>query len=341
MIGSIRLLLIAVITALAIASCQSQTNNRETSTSDQTDCRTVEHEAGETEVCDRPQRTVVLSPFILEPLLALDVQPAGFGDFAAFHQGDYDNPKEQIPYLGSLITQPIVNVGLAYEPSIEAIVKAQPDLIIGIQSNANQYETLSQIAPTILFNWQETETNLKAIAQAVNRSRQAEQLLTETEHRIAAARKTFAPLVASNPKMLLLYSEQLKQFTLSHPAQLCHSLPQELGFQMVSSPKLDSPKLNGPVPISIENLPQFNKADSVIVLGQNFEDLKGISNFNQNQVSNVKQAWSKNAIAQSLDASKAGRVYFIPAYLCLGLPGAIGTELYLEELKQLLLPQES
>ncbi|MEM9266963.1 MAG: hypothetical protein AAGA46_15715 [Cyanobacteria bacterium P01_F01_bin.13] len=42
-------------------------------------------------------------------------------------------------------------------------------------------------------------------------------------------------------------------------------------------------------------------------------------------------------MAQSLDASKSGRVYFVPGYLCRGLPGPIGTELYLNELKQKLL----
>ncbi|WP_199194183.1 hypothetical protein [Pleurocapsa sp. CCALA 161] len=51
---SIRFLVLSVFVGLAIASCQSQTNNLETSTSDKTDCRTIEHEAGETEVCDRP-----------------------------------------------------------------------------------------------------------------------------------------------------------------------------------------------------------------------------------------------------------------------------------------------
>lgn len=40
------------------------------------------------------------------------------------------------------------------------------------------------------------------------------------------------------------------------------------------------------------------------------------------------------AIAQSLDASQAGRVYSAPAYLCFGFPSAIGTELYLEELEK-------
>jgi iron complex transport system substrate-binding protein len=334
---SVRFLVVAVIALGAIAACQTQTSNPETSISNRTDCRIVEHEVGETEICDQPERIVVLGPYVLEPLLALGVQPMGFADHEAFHQGDYDNPSQQIPYLGSMITQPIANVGLAYEPSIEAIVKVQPDLIIGIETNDQQYDILSQIAPTIMLDYEAPETNLKAIAQAVNRTQQAEQVLAETKQRIAAARKTFAPLVASNPKMLLLYSEQLEEITLSRPAELCHSLPQKLGFQVVSSPKLDEPKANQSVPISIETLPQFDEANSVIVLGHNFEELKQVNNFSENQLSNIKQEWSENAIAQSLDASKAQRVYFIPAYLCLSLPGAIGTKLYLKQLEQQLL----
>jgi iron complex transport system substrate-binding protein len=331
---SVLFLVVATIALGAIASCQSQTSNPKTSISNRTDCRTIEHEAGETEVCDRPERIVVLGPYVLEPLLALGVQPVAFADHVGFHQEDYDNPSQQIPYLGSMITQPIANVGLAYEPSIEAIVKVQPDLIIGIETNAQQYDTLSQIAPTILLNYDAPETNLKAIAQAVNRIQQVEQILAETKQRIAAARETFVPLVANNPKMLLLYLEQLEQITLSHPSELCHSLPQKLGFQIVSSPKLDKPEANQSVPISVEALPQFNEADSVIVLGQNSDKLEEPDNFNRHQVSNVKQAWQKNAIARSLAASKAQRVHFIPTYLCLSLPGAIGTKLYLEELEK-------
>jgi iron complex transport system substrate-binding protein len=41
-------------------------------------------------------------------------------------------------------------------------------------------------------------------------------------------------------------------------------------------------------------------------------------------------------IAQSLDASQAGQVYFVQGYLCATLPGPIGTELYLEELQEQL-----
>lgn len=64
------------------------------------------------------------------------------------------------------------------------------------------------------------------------------------------------------------------------------------------------------------------------------------NDFVQHQLQSLQQQWQKNAIAQSLNASKAGRVYFIPAYLCLGLPGPIGTELYLNELRAQLLPAQ-
>ena len=288
------------------------------------------------QIGDRPQRIVVLGPYVLEPLLALGVQPVAFADHVTFHQGDYDKPNEQIPYLGSMITQP-----LAYEPSIEAIAKVQPDLIIGIEGNAKQYDTLSQIAPTILLNWIEPENNLKAIAKAVNRSQKAEQLLAETEQKIAEARKTFAPVVADNPNILLISSLQLKEIIPLQPSTRCTSLPEQLGFQPLSIPGLEASQPNSPPPpISIEKLPELNDADSVVVLGYDFGEGKKADNFDRNQLSKIKQAWEKNAIAQSLDASKAGRVYFIPAYLCLGLPGAIGTELYLEELERQLLPPQ-
>ena len=340
---SIRFLVLSVFVGLAIASCQSQSSKQQTSISNQADCRAIEHEVGETEVCDRPQRIVVLGPYILEPLLALGVQPVAYGDHVAFHQRDYDNPQEQIPYLGGMITQPIANVGIAYEPSIEAIAKAQPDLIIGTEANAQQYDTLSQIAPTILLEYAEPEENLKAIAQAVDRPQQAEQLLEETQQKIAAAREAFAPVVAENPDLLSIESSQLKEINSLDSHTKCTSLPEQLGFQPVPIPGLEPPKPNSPSrPISIETLPELNDADSIIVFGHDFGEGEKLNNFRRNQLSKIKQAWADNAIAQSMDASKAGRVYFIPTYLCAGLPGTIGTKLYLEELEQQLLsPKEN
>ncbi|MEM8672884.1 MAG: iron-siderophore ABC transporter substrate-binding protein [Cyanobacteria bacterium P01_G01_bin.67] len=337
MLLPIRFLVLSVFLGLMIASCQSQANKQQASTANHTNCRTIEHEAGETEVCGETQRIVVLGPYVLEPLLALGVQPVAYGDHVAFHQGEYENPKAQIPYLGGMITQPVANVGTAYEPSIEAIALVQPDLIIGTEGIAKQYDTLSQIAPTMLLRYADTENNLKAIATAVDRTQQAKQLLEETKQKIAVAREAFAPVVAKNPNVLLITSSQLKEIAPLDSHTTCTSLPEQLGFKLVPIPGVEPSQPNtSPPPISIETLPKLNNADSIIVFGYDFEEKK-LNNFDRNQLSKIKRAWKNNAIAQSMDASKAGQVYFIPTYLCAGLPGAIGTKLYLEELEKQLL----
>ena len=340
MLSSIRFLVLSVFAIGAIASCQNSSNNLKTSASDKTDCRNVEHEVGETEVCDRPKRIVVLGPYVLESLLALDEQPVAYADYYAFHSKDYDNPSQQISYLGNLVEGSIANVGTAEKPSLEAILKVQPDLIIGTTANESQYETLSQIAPTILFERNQPETTLRGVARAINRTGQAEQVLTETKQRMAAARKSFAPIVKAHPQLLLLTSSKLQRIDLITSYFNCASVIEDLGFQLVSSPEIKNSQPNRLHPISIETLPELNDADSVILLGYNFSELEDMDNFQTHQLSQLKQAWSNNAIAQSMNASSSERVYFIPTYICAGLPGAIGTELYLEELEQQLLPSQ-
>lgn len=302
---------------------------------------------GETEICGTPKRIIVLGPYVLEPLLALNVQPVGYADHGSFHRGDYSEPSQQIPYLGNLITQPLVNVGSSGQPSIEALIKVKPDLILGTDiSNADQYETLSKLAPTLLFDYYLAEDNLRTIAKAVNRPEQAEQLLTHTQQQIASARKTFASLVATHPKVGLLSVSELQTAELQIlkvPTKsdiLCQSLIEDIGFQRVLPPGINDDNSMPVKPISLETLPQLNDADLVILFGHNFsgfQQLDSMEHFAEHQLSTLKQAWQGNAIAQSLDASQAGRVYFIPGYLCAGLLGPIGTELYLEELKEQLL----
>ncbi|MEM8639736.1 MAG: iron-siderophore ABC transporter substrate-binding protein [Cyanobacteria bacterium P01_G01_bin.54] len=302
----------------------------------------IKHQHGATQICGQPQRIVVLGPYVLEPLLALGVQPIGYADHVAFHQGDYTDPRQQIPYLGGLITQPIANVGLAGNPSIETILKIKPDLILGSDVvSASHYDMLSKIAPTLLLDYYDPVESLRAIAQAVNRTEQAQRLLNQTQQQIEAARETFAPLAAIYPKVVSLSTSNLRDMWISRKsAGLCDSLLEELGFKLVFPPGLNRDNSSASMPLSIEILPQLNDADSFILLGHNFNDLKCLKEmerFTDHQLAKLKQKWQENKITQSLDASQAGRVYFIPAYLCAGLPGAIGTELYLEELKQQLL----
>jgi len=335
-------LLLAISTTFLIVSCSGVTNrpvgNSPQSTMTTADCRSVSHQLGETKVCGKPQRVVALGPNMLELLLTLDLQPVGYADYILIHKGDYDNPSQQIPYLGNRIDQPIANVGLSYTPSLEALLKVKPDLILGPELSPSLYATLSEIAPTLLLKRFDTESNLKAIATAVGKPEQVEPVLKTMQQKVAAARQEFAPIVASHPEMLMLVFTQGRDMRLiSSTESLCGSLVKNLGFQLIHPPELTHAQANDSLPIALEKLPQLNQADSVILLGANLAvagPLATVDKFASQQLESFKQLWEKNAIAQSLQASKAGRTYFIPAYVCLGLPGPIGTELYLNELKK-------
>lgn len=342
-------LIVISLTSWALVACQENTQqsdsqsatNSEVSSAESTDCRTIQHEMGDTEICGQPQTIVVLGPYLLEQVLALGAQPAGYGDHVAFHQGDYDNPSQQIPYLGSRVTTQPVNVGLAYQPSIEAIVKAQPDLILAPGLEATQYEQLTTIAPTLNFNTRGGNSNLSAIGKALGLSDRAEALLAETNARIEQAKAQFAPVVKSHPQVLMLTSGDMQAFnTISHTNSRCGALVQDLGFQPVYLEGVAADDPTSVAEVSIEALPELDDADSILLFSYQWDtsNLTDMTTFDQQQTQTLKQAWEKNAIAQSLTASKAGRVYFIPAYLCLGLPGPIGTELYLNELQTQLQP---
>jgi iron complex transport system substrate-binding protein len=305
------------------------------------DCRTIDHPIGQTEICGQPERIVVLGPNLLELLLILEVQPVGFADHILFHTQDYDNPAAQIPYLGDRITTHPVNVGLNYTPNLEALLRSQPDLILGPSFLGDeQYATLANIAPTLLFDWFDTESNLRTIAAVLNRSAQAETALAQMQQTVDQARQRFAPIVAAHPRVLMLSSTDMTAVRLFTPQEnYCAALVEDLGFQLVYPPDIPPDQLQSSVPISLEQIPQMNQADLVLLFGVDFAvagNSTDPNRFQQHQLTQFQQAWEKSAIAQSLDASQAGRVYFIPAYLCLGLPGPIGTELYLNELEQLL-----
>lgn len=97
----------------------------------------VTHEYGETTVAKNPEKVLVFDLGVLDALDYLEVSVAGV-------------PKASLPtYLDKYNTDEVVNVGGLKEPDFEAIYAAQPDLIIISGRQADFYEQLSEIAPTI------------------------------------------------------------------------------------------------------------------------------------------------------------------------------------------------
>lgn len=305
-------------------------------------CQKIEHDRGTTEICSKPQKIVAIGPNMLELLLALDIQPVGYADYFALPAQKFDRPSQQIPFLGERITNNPVNLGTADNPNLEIIAQLQPDLILGgVASNKDEYDLLSQIAPTLLFTyavddaWQD---QIRTIAKAVGKTEIAQEVINQHSQRIAQTKQALQPIVAQYPQFLSIGSEQLEQGVQIDPYNhdsFCSGLLEDVGFEMVFPP--DSKEQEGVGGnVSLEVLSQL-QADSIMVQGYNskFNDVE--DDLLEHQTGKIKQQWHNNAIAQSLPASKSDRVYFSSAYLCRALPGSIGTEIFLKQLQEQLL----
>ncbi|HXF64363.1 MAG TPA: ABC transporter substrate-binding protein, partial [Caldilineaceae bacterium] len=153
---------------------------------------TIRHKFGSTEIAEEPTRVVTLGYSEQDPVLALGVVPVAVRDWFG------DQPYAVWPWaqdeLGDA-TPEVLRMPFG-ELNFEAIAALQPDLIIATHSGITQeeYETLSQIAPVLAqpaeypdfgVPWQE-QTRL--IGRALGREQRANELVSEVEAQIAAAR---------------------------------------------------------------------------------------------------------------------------------------------------------
>ena len=227
---------------------------------------------------------------------------------------------------------------------------------MGEVGRVDNYNLLSQIAPTLLWRnrgakgqWRK---NLRAIATALGRSEKAEEAIRQYETRIADARANLADVVVANPTLLLLGANRLGEGVFAIPPDTyLGELLGGVGLQLMSPSSED---IKPGALISVEALPGLDDADTIIILGYNF-DLRDREQAYSNrtadesvsdwiethQVQTIKQDWEENAIAQSLTASQENRVYFATYYKWNGLNGPIGAELILEQLRQFLLTDDT
>ena len=176
------------LTVAVVAACNgSLVSQNETSTSEplSNDCRVIQHVMGESCVPDAPQRVVTIIHHMLGHVLAVDVKPVG-SNVRFFQQanGDYLNTQT---YMGNA-TEGIEILGIEEETNIEKILSLKPDLILGSENSENIYSQLSQIAPTVLFQFEDIVLDWKEgfnlVARLFEREDQAQQALDEYYQRI-------------------------------------------------------------------------------------------------------------------------------------------------------------
>lgn len=153
--------------------------------------RTIEHRYGSTEVSGRPERVVSVGYTDQDPLLALGVTPVGVREWFG------EQPSATWPWARDELGEATPDVLQVAELNFEQIAGLEPDLIVGVYSGltGEEYETLSEIAPTIAqpgeyadYNvpWQEVT---RILGRALGEEERAEELVSGVEARFERVRQ--------------------------------------------------------------------------------------------------------------------------------------------------------
>ncbi len=128
-------------------SCSSDDDGDSNSNSDG-DTRTISHVAGETEVPVDPENFTTLWAPTLSAVLSLGEEPAAYA-----HNSE---PLEGVEYPAGFDIDALEHVGQSTEPNLETVASTSPDLIIGSSVHEPIYDELTQIAPTVILEWDGT-----------------------------------------------------------------------------------------------------------------------------------------------------------------------------------------
>jgi len=165
----LKLLVFALLSFSLATACNGDTSPNGSSTAN---CRTIQHEMGESCVPPEPKRVVVMAGTEIEPVVALGIMPVGASTRPA-----PDFMKERL--------EGVTNVGWP-EPNLETILSLEPDVIVSTKTRVGRiYDQLSKIAPTVLGkggsdSW---KSDFQLFAKALGKTEKAEQLMSQYQQR--------------------------------------------------------------------------------------------------------------------------------------------------------------
>lgn len=171
-------LIIMALTLSIISACGSNDQDEGKNESEEVPSVTVEHELGETEVEKNPEKVVVFDFGALDTLDKLDIDVAGVA-------------QNNMPsYLDKYESDDYENIGSLKEPDFEKIAEIDPDLIIISGRQADLYDQLEELAPTIHLGVDTTKymdsfkENVHTIGEIFEKEAEAETALEEIDEKI-------------------------------------------------------------------------------------------------------------------------------------------------------------
>jgi iron complex transport system substrate-binding protein len=232
---------------------------------------------------DRADRIVSLAPNITEILFAI-----GLGDEIAGVTLDSDYPPD---------ASKKPKVGTFWQPDIEAVVAARPDLVItlGFEQQKNLAERLRRIGYNSLTVNVEKINDLfnaiEIIGAATGRRRHANELIS----RIKAKLQQLASMVGAGPKVRVLWVVQREPLRVAGRDTFVNEM-----IELAGGENAIGPTVHKYPPIGSEQVIACN-ADVIIESAMGREDI-------ENQRDGALQHWSK---FKHLPAVANGRVFVI------------------------------
>ncbi|MBE7385548.1 MAG: iron-siderophore ABC transporter substrate-binding protein [Leptolyngbya sp. SIO1E4] len=198
-------------------------------------------------------------------------------------------------------TEEIEPLGLSGEPSLEKMSLLTPDLILGSQWHSNVYSLLSEIAPTVLFDWQGTQIWRKYfdfMAQVLNRENEAEEAWRDYYDRVEELKTALGDRYVGKA-ISFVYVCCNNSIGSQAPESFVGSILEDIGLQRPPSQSEASPPY-GEIQLSEE---EVSKADGDVIFMASYsksdrEYLKSITE---------KPLWKQ------LHAVQQNRVYVVDA----------------------------
>ncbi|MEM8529509.1 MAG: ABC transporter substrate-binding protein [Chloroflexota bacterium] len=228
---------------------------------------TITHDRGETTLEQPAERVVVMSEEFIELAIALDLAPVGVGPWRNEPTGETFTT---LPHIEQPIPgEPVYLNGS--EPSMEAILALQPDLILHHASAADAetdlYESFSQIAPTLAYFGADVDgwkSAIQGLGVATGYSTRAEEVISDYDERVAELHAEMTPVVERVPEVTLLIGNA-DTLGIFDERMALGGLVETLGFTLSIPDSVEMPEA-GYSPISPEILSEIT-ADTIVQMG--------------------------------------------------------------------------
>ncbi len=265
------------------------------------DCTDVEHAAGTTCVPKAYERLVTLDGVTFEYAIA-----AGLSPIATAVSGLIDHMAEQVAQ--------VENVGQTGEPNLEQVLALKPDLIVGLDYNQGAYAQATQIAPTLLFNFDHSgqwKDVFQQISAALGRADAAQQTMADYDARIADFKAQMGDrldnlqvsVVRIYPDTINLYLRDSFVGTVLQDAGLARPPAQDIGADEAAA------LFDNPIQTSISR-ELLGQADGDVIFLWTGENTAEATETAKQKL----EALQQDPLWRQLKAVQAGRVYTVPSY---------------------------